>query len=150
MPQTVPSVLSRPVFHEIGEQFPLSMSQPADGLRVVHEFGYRTRDWHFPGITVPKGAVGRFRLVTTRGLCRNIPHVRTELSYFGSVPPGQWLLALLESFTTDGKGPVGVADPSWRDPSGHHCFPMVDPYGRRGFRLGDTPRDKNWRWLVSV
>lgn len=73
------------------------------------------------------------------------------LAIHGRVPEGQWREAFKTSFPKhDGKGPVGVADASWKGPLCVPCFPCIDEDGDSGFDWMYAGFSDDWRWLVEV
>ncbi len=65
------------------------------------------------------------------------------------IPEWYWCEAFKEMFPApDGKGPVGVADPSWLDRSGWKHFPYLHQDGAYELWLAGDVFTEDWRWLV--
>ncbi|MDO8435154.1 MAG: hypothetical protein Q7S89_00535 [bacterium] len=129
-------------------------------LEMVKREGYdRPMKWKHAGSTVNGRQACRFKLVCleARGTAedlappRTFEEVRSELASHGRIPEGQWRMAYKAAYPEcDGKGPVGIADPSWQDSSGSLFFPCVDWRGRSDLASTAEGFDLYWRWLVEV
>ncbi|MBI1961414.1 MAG: hypothetical protein HYS45_01785 [Parcubacteria group bacterium] len=85
------------------------------------------------------------------GTCPNLDEVRQKLAPHGPIPEGQWRVAFKTAYPNhDGKGPVGVADPSWVYPSGYASFPYVNSDGFSFFHCADGMLFLHWRWLAPA
>lgn len=91
----------------------------------------------------------RFKLVSI-GYCQNWEEVLRRLAGHGRIPEGLCRNAFKNAFKSDGKGPVGVANPSWVNPDGSACFPCVNSDGESSFRWTVSDFSDRWRWLVEV
>lgn len=145
-----------PTYPADGEVFELTLDADApenQPLEMVRRFGYNPEGWQWQ-YTSKKVLSGkqtrRFKLVAV-GYCRDLKEVRQKLATHGEIPEGQWIMAFKAAYPQpDGKGPVGVADPSWVFPDGDVYFPYVGTDGGSRFRWADYARGDSWRWLVAV
>jgi len=137
---------------EINEVFRLTLNGNAtDPIGMVQSDGYGSKIRQHDGPKVSGTQTRRFKLVRV-GYQLNLDAVRTALASHGGIPEGQWREAFRAAYPTpDGKGPVGVADPSWVYPNGDRVFPCVSDDRKRwrsGFRWANFGRVAHWRWLV--
>lgn len=141
-------------YPDAGEIFELTLNGDAsenDPIEMVRRDGYGApEEWIFKGKRLAGIQIRKFKLVSV-GYCRNLDEVRQKLKSHGEIPEGQWREAFKAKFPkADGKGSIGVADPSWVHSSGSANFPYVDPDGDSGFLWAGSVRDVSWRWLVAV
>lgn len=135
-----------------GQEFELTLDGDAQPpLDMVRDYGYsQPEKWEHTGTAVTGIHTRRFKLVSV-GYCRNLKAVRRKLEEHGEIPEGQWLEAFKEAFPeSDGKGPVGVADPSWVNPLGFVRFPCVRSFGFSGFPWAGRGFHGRWRWLLAL
>lgn len=137
-----------------GEIFELTLdgSDPAmHPIEMVRRYGYdHPEKWRFTGTRLDRTETRRFKLVEI-GYQPNFDAVLKALKSHGEIAGGQWREAFRAKYQKpDGKGPIGVADPSWMRPFGPIRFPYVSTAGRSSFHwTGDDFHD-SWRWLVEV
>lgn len=134
----------------VGVEFELALPTPIDGLDMVKWAGLNPQGWEYTGTLFVPGTQ-RFKLVQT-GYQPNLDGVRRKQGE-NNVPQGFWMKAFEEAFpSNDGNGPIGVADPSWRNPSRYARFPVLRERGeawRRHFHWAGYGRRGRWRWLQS-
>lgn len=123
-----------------------------DPIVMLTSDGINPNGWEFKG-TKPKGIqTRRFKLVQI-GYHPNLDAVRMALASHGDVPEGQWREAFKVAYPTpNGKGLIGIADPSWVAPGGNRYFPCLSDDGARSvsdfFWAGNSHSDE-WQWLVA-
>ena len=150
VPVTVPIA---PGFPAIGEEFELTLDgdDPAnDPIEMVRRDGYSSPEkWEHKGERILGKQTRRFKFVGV-GFCRNLDEVWQKLAVYGEIPEGQWREAYKKTKYRVAYGrPVGVADPSWVNPSGRASFPYVDEIGRSDFHWTDDDFYGDWLWLVA-
>lgn len=137
--------------------FTLSLKGAIDGLEFVRLYaGYNPEGWHYSGLAMTGLLTRQFKLTTT-GEWGGLDDIREKLAKEGAIPDGQWLLAFLKAYPkNDGKGPIGIPDPSWIGPAGHILFPALyrnAKLWRADFNWAKryrVHRRDNWRWLIEV
>lgn len=137
-----------------GEVFELTLDGDAsenDPIEMVRRDGYgNPKLWKYTGKRVIGKQTRFFKLVRVDH-CRNLDEVRERLAKCGEVLQGQWREAFKVAYPEpDGRGPVGIADPSWVNPNGLAYFPCVDTGGSSYFYWADYDFHEHWRWLVGV
>jgi hypothetical protein len=119
-----------------------------DAMDMVKWAGCDSEGWKYNGTVFVPGTQ-RFELVQT-GYQPNLDGVRRKQGAT-SIPQGHWLKAFQEAYpSNDGKGPIGIADPSWEYPRGHAGFPVLRERAKawsRGFCWAGLDRRGDWRWL---
>ena len=134
-----------------------------DPLEMIrHDFIWNY-EWKHIGKKVTGIQTCRFKLVSVE-FCFNLAEVIAKISFWGKIPEGQWRNAFRTAFPNpdppkpfwaiypayaEGKWPVGVADPSWIDPSGFVHFPFVH-CTHSSFPSANDVFSRNWCWLVQI
>ena len=133
---------TRPAFPQVDAIFELTASKEITGLGLVADFGYDTAGWRSTAKAVPAGTTKRFKLVAV-GYQPNLDAVaRACKAQGGKDTDGCWMEVFDETFGSNGRNPVGVADPSWAHPNGGARFPVVYEDGSRRFNwAGHDPND---------
>jgi hypothetical protein len=142
---------TRSAFPQVGQVFELVAQQEITALSLVADFGYNPEGWgRSSAATVAAGTTKRFKLVAV-GYQDNLAAVAKACTKPGQkVPEGAWMQVFDDTFGSNGRNPIGVADPSWVDPLGYAFFPMVDGDGYRYFIWAGNFRYDSWLWLVEV
>lgn len=150
-----PTPAASPVIRipDVGEVFELTLNgDSTDPIGMLKSDGINPKGWKHDGPKVTGPQTRRFKLVQV-GYQKNLDAVREALASHGNIPEGQWREAFKAVYPTpDGKGPIGIADPSWVDQDGRRFFPYVGVDGecwRSNFGWAVSGRDGYWRWLVA-
>ncbi len=136
-----------------GKVFELTLngSDPATHpIEMVRRDGYDNPEkWRFTGKQLDRIKTRSFKLVEI-GYQPNFDAACKALKSHGTIPSGQWREAFkARDQKPDGKGPIGVADPSWVSPDGTVNFPCVYGDGESIFHWTDDDFSDRWRWLVG-
>ncbi len=139
-----------PLYPADDEVFELSI-EPFTGLEMVRDDGFDNwHKWQFNGKEITERETKRFKLVPV-GYQPNFDAVKEKLAKHGTIPQGQWRKAFKKAYPKpDGKGPVGVADASWVNPSGGVGFPCVRGGGDEYFPWTGNGFLRSSAWLVEV
>ena len=142
----------------IGDPFELRLDADAHEntpLGMVQVAGKNPEDWSFTGKCLTGKLIGRFQLVD---LSQGIHHsgymdsdAKSLILHYGyTMPSGQWIKALLNTFP---KGGVAIADDSWHCDSqdNHNYFPSLR-YFQNEITLAFCPSSERtgMRWLVNA
>lgn len=137
---------------EAGTEFELELPIiPVSGLGMVRKAGGCDTGFKFVGSEILAGPhTGTFKLVWVSNK-DNLECVCRVLKTHGRIPEGQWLTALKTKFSKPGgRGPIGIADPSWLYKEIRH-FPFFSEYYQEiCFTAATEGLNDNWRWLVEV
>jgi hypothetical protein len=138
----------------VGEIFELTLNGDDlvnDPIEMVRRCRYDNPEkWQFDGRRLVGTQSRRLRLVGI-GDQLNFGAVRKALAEQGPFPEGQWREAFMAAYPEpNGKGPMGVADPSWCGPDGLLYFPYINTAGRPHFNRAGTTFLDNWLWLVPA
>ena len=138
----------------VGEVFELTLNGDApenQPLAMVanSDSDCSPRNWTHNGSVVKGVASHHFRLVAV-GYQRNLGAVIKALAPHGKIPEGQWREAFKASFASNGIHPVGIADPSWTNPSFGAVFPCVRSNDDSSFYWAGERLSSYWLWLVEV
>jgi len=150
-----PQILTPRPYPPVGEPFELTMPEPIiKGLEMPKNDGYGNwREWKFLGKEMRKSRTGLFMLVEVgaQPASPKAKVLREALKVHGSLIQGQWREAFKAAFPEpDGKGPIGIADPSWLYPRRDAGFPYVHTVGNSRFDWTGYGFNGCWRWLVGV
>lgn len=155
-----PAVLNsgRTIAHpipDLSEEFELTIDgDQADPVAMAQADGYDPAAYEFSGRRVRGTQTRRFKLVRV-GFASTLDQAIPELEKVGRNPEGVWREAFLAEYPEpDGRGPIAIADPSWKRRSdGFTIFPVIGVNGGQWLRdFGGTisPRRRYWRYLVEV
>ena len=142
------------VYPAVGEIFELTLNGDDftnDPIEMVRRCGYDGFErWQFEGECVV-GTQSRPFMLVGIGDQLNFSEVRKALAEYGPFQEGQWREAFMAAYPEpNGKGPMGVADPSWRGPDGFLYFPYINTGGRPHFNRASTTFLDCWLWLVPA
>ncbi len=146
------ALISQPSYPKVGEIFSLKYDPTAqhnhpDDLPVLG--GYARGLYTFVGAEIMEEEQAKQFALRSTADCKGIEAVRTALGGVSVVPLGQWFAPFVVNYPKhDGGGRIGIADPSWQNPSGHLVVPYIDELGHIHFMRSDTHFDKHWRWIV--
>lgn len=124
------------------------VNDPLEMMR--HDYGCNQLEkWRHIGNKVVGKQTRRFVIVPV-GYCANFSILQEKLAKEGTIPEGQWRQALKATYKPDGRGAVGIADPSWVDSYGTVRFPYVDG-GVDSSYLRLPGRGYHWTkwWLIE-
>ena len=144
--------MKKPKYPVDGEIFELTLDGDAfsnDPMEMLRRAHYNPEKWTYVGKRVAGIQTRHFTLVSV-GYCDTFQVVLSRIKAHGEVPEGQWLEALMESYSSDKGFPVYIPDASWVNPRGHHFFAYVHPFGDPGFYRVDDGSYTECRWLVRV
>ena len=104
--------------------------------------------WKFEGTRLSGILTRKFTLVQVG----EQPNLQAVKDAIGRNVEGQWLKALQSRFSTsDGMGPIAIADDSWVSPSSRRFLPCLDddvgPW-LPIFVFASSVRHEWWRWVV--
>jgi hypothetical protein len=140
-------------YPEVGEVFELTLDGDApenQPLEMVRRDGYDPVGWQHQGLVFRGRHTQYFELVNI-GYCHDLYEVQFKLAPLREIQGGQWREAFKTIYPdSDGKGSVGFADASWRNPNGNFFFPFVNRDGYSGFDYVLNHFNDDWRWLKLV
>ena len=138
----------------IMEPFRLTLDpSELDPMRMPLEDGTIPERWSHKGPVVKQARAGLFMLAQLDAR-RDLQGVRRAHKPHGGIPEGVWLRAFTRRFPRpDLKGPIGIADPSWTDASGHESHPCLgidDDSWYPAFQWAEDRKLQDWRWLIAI
>ena len=120
-------------------------------LGMVQYAKFPANHWKYSGTKIVTGyESGEFCLIKIPQ-ASSLEEVikRTKIEGF-EIPAGQWLKAYLDKKPRLGLGSIGVADPSWKFPSGQACFPFLSLATGLDFHNQEISLKGDWTWLVKI
>ncbi|MDO8669650.1 MAG: hypothetical protein Q7K65_05140 [Candidatus Buchananbacteria bacterium] len=143
------------VYPQVGEVFELEIDGNASEntpSEIIRSFGYNPNGWKFSGPVVMGKKSCQVMLVQIGNFQQKLDEIKRMLeAKYGPMPGGQFVKVFKDACPEpDGKGPVGIADSQWLDPSGDALFPCINSFGRSYFGYPDFGFSVSWRWLVSA
>lgn len=134
-----------------GVPFDLTMTVTPDPFTMLYADNVPMNPdrWRYFGVGVIVPATRRLQLVRV-GDCGDSRELRRRLLTRGGLPSGLWRRAFKAAFPRpDGKGPIGIFDPTWEPPGGTAHFPYVRNDGTGGFYDTNEKYSNWWRWLIE-
>lgn len=117
-------------------------------LELMRRTNYDPKGWEHDGPLVEGRAIRLLRLVEFKTIL-TFDEVCAELCKQGTIREGQWASGFKATFPrSDGKGPIGVADASWKAPDGHLNFLYINRGGDLDLHRASGTFGPNWRWIV--